>query len=151
MIQPRCCFPIGHHHLHSLNSVISGCNFGNANFKHTVNDVYSIFHQTASKWMWPHWWGVLRPRQYGCLDVFRFIFLHEICCILNKIELIHIMAWHQNGQAIIRTNRPNLRDLIAATGLIFLLKLDSSAQFFSPCDLEICSMTSKNDRVPLLY
>ena len=34
-------------------------------------------------------------------------------------------------------NKANLRDLIAATGLAILLKLDSNRRFFSPCDLEI--------------
>ena len=34
-------------------------------------------------------------------------------------------------------NKANLRDLIAATGLIILLKLDLNGQFFGPCDLEI--------------
>ena len=36
----------------------------------------------------------------------------------------------------------NLRDLIAATGLVNLLKLDSNRRFFSPCDLEICGSKS---------
>ena len=48
-------------------------------------------------------------------------------------------------------NKANLRDLIAATGLVILLKLDPNHQFFSPCDLEIWWMTSKNNRAPLLY
>ena len=34
-------------------------------------------------------------------------------------------------------NKANLRDLIAATGLVILLKLDLNHRFFSPCDLEI--------------
>ena len=34
-------------------------------------------------------------------------------------------------------NKANLTDLIAATGLVILLKLDSNPQFFSPCDLQI--------------
>ena len=34
-------------------------------------------------------------------------------------------------------NKANLRDLIAATGLLILLKWDSNHQLFSPCDLEI--------------
>ena len=34
-------------------------------------------------------------------------------------------------------NKANLRDLIAATDLVILLKLDSNRQIFSPCDLEI--------------
>ena len=47
-------------------------------------------------------------------------------------------------------NKANLRDLIAATGLVILLKFDPN-RFFSPCDLEIWCMTSKNNRAPLLY
>ena len=47
-------------------------------------------------------------------------------------------------------NRANLRDLIAATGLVILLKLDLNRRFFSPCDLEIWWMTFKNNRAPLL-
>ena len=46
--------------------------------------------------------------------------------------------------------KANLRDLIAATGLVILLKLDSNRRFFSPCDLEIWWMTPKNNRAPLL-
>ena len=49
------------------------------------------------------------------------------------------------------TNKANLRDLIAATGLVILLKLDWSRRFFSPCDLEIWWITSKNDRATLLH
>ena len=48
-------------------------------------------------------------------------------------------------------NKANLRDLIAATGLVILLKLDSNCRFFSPCDLEIWWMTMKNYRAPLLH
>ena len=51
----------------------------------------------------------------------------------------------------LRGNKANLRDLIAATGLVILLKLDSNRRFFSLCDLEIWWMTSKNNRTPLLY
>ena len=48
-------------------------------------------------------------------------------------------------------NKANLRDLIAATGLVILLKLDWNCQFFSLCDLEIWWMTSKSYRAPLLH
>ena len=41
-------------------------------------------------------------------------------------------------------NKANLRDLIAATSLVILLKWDSNHQLFNPCDLEIWWMTSKN-------
>ena len=44
-------------------------------------------------------------------------------------------------------NKANLRDLIAATGLVILLKLDSNLRFFN---LEIWWMTLKNNRAPLL-
>ena len=47
-------------------------------------------------------------------------------------------------------NNANLMDLIAATGLVILLKLDSNHQFFSPCDLEIWWMTPKNNPAPVL-
>ena len=43
-------------------------------------------------------------------------------------------------------NKANLRDLIAATGLVILLKLDSNHRFFSPCDFEIGWMTQKTIR-----
>ena len=48
-------------------------------------------------------------------------------------------------------NKANLRDLIAATGLVILLKFDPNRRFFSLYDLEIRWMTSKNNRAPLLY
>ena len=47
-------------------------------------------------------------------------------------------------------NKANLRDFIAATGLVILLKSDSNRRFFSPCDLEIWWTTQKNNRAPLL-
>ena len=47
-------------------------------------------------------------------------------------------------------NKANLRDLIAATGLVILLKLDLNRQFFCPCDLEIWWITQKNNRAHLL-
>ena len=48
-------------------------------------------------------------------------------------------------------NKANLRDFIAATGLVIFLKFDPNNRFFSPCDLEIWWMTSKNNRAPLLH
>ena len=48
-------------------------------------------------------------------------------------------------------NKAHLRDLIAATGLIILLKLDPNRRYFIPCDFEIWWMTSQNYRAPLLY
>ena len=48
-------------------------------------------------------------------------------------------------------NKANLRDLIAATGLVILVKFDPNHRFFVPCDLEIWWMTLENNRAPLLY
>ena len=61
------------------------------------------------------------------------------------------MAWCQSNDKHIYANKANLRDLIAATGLVILLKFDPNHQFFSPCDIEIWFLTSKNNRAPLLY
>ena len=56
------------------------------------------------------------------------------------------LPWKLNGAICAM-----VRDLIAATGLVILLKLNSNRRFFSLCDLEIWWMTLKNDRAPLLY
>ena len=48
-------------------------------------------------------------------------------------------------------NKANLRDLIAATGLVILLKFDPNHRFFVPCDLEIWWMALETNRAPLLY
>ena len=65
------------------------------------------------------------------------------CEILRHIS--HI------AKCCLTRNKANLRDLIAATSPVILLKLDSSRWFFSPCDLKIQWMTSWNNRAPLLY
>ena len=49
------------------------------------------------------------------------------------------------------TNQANLRDLIAVTGLLIILKLDSNHWFFSPCDLRIWWTTSTKNGTPLLH
>ena len=69
-----------------------------------------------------------------------------------NIHAVSQSNWNE-WQAVSHTyiyNKANLRDLIAATGLVILLKLDLNHQFFSPCDLEIWWMTLKNNRAPLL-
>ena len=48
-------------------------------------------------------------------------------------------------------NKANLRDLIAATGLVFLFKIGLKSLILGPCDLEIWWKTSKNNKAPLLY
>ena len=50
-----------------------------------------------------------------------------------------------------KKNKANLRDLIAVTGLVILLKFDPNHRFFSRCHLEIWWMTLEKNRAPLLY
>ena len=71
---------------------------------------------------------------------------------------LNTMRLRQNGRhftddtfkCFFWNNKANLRDLIAATGLVILLKLDLNRRFFSPCDLDIWWMTPNNNRAPLL-
>ena len=80
----------------------------------------------------------------------------------NKVGIMTTLNfhWKRQGHAINHVylykkylcwNKANLRDLIAATGLVILLKFDPIHRFFSLCDLEIWCMTLKNNRAPLLY
>ena len=70
----------------------------------------------------------------------------------EQYMLCNLFSVYFNCQLILRSiyNKATLRDLIAATGLVIWLKLDSNRRSFSPCDLEIW-MTSKNYRAPLLH
>ena len=58
--------------------------------------------------------------------------------------------FHQNTKFLSR-KKANLRDLIAASGPVILLQLDSNRPLISPCDLEIWWMTSKTNKASLLY
>ena len=67
----------------------------------------------------------------------------------QPLVFVHnLEKWH-HWQA--HMNKANLRDLIAVTSLVILLKLASNRRLISPCDLEIWWMTSKNNKVPFLY
>ena len=56
--------------------------------------------------------------------------------------------FHEN--ILLQLKQANLRDLIVATGLAILIKLDSNLWLFILYDLEIRWITSKNNRAPLL-
>ena len=87
------------------------------------------------------------------------LYLNQSYLTVNR-TLINSLTPERNGrhfaggilnEFFVKTkNKANLRDLIAATGLVILLKLDEIHRFFSPCDLEIWWMTPKNNRSPLL-
>ena len=79
----------------------------------------------------PHQWQV-HLTNWGC----------DKMVAISETTLANLVSW---------MNKANLRDLIVATGLVILLKLDSNRWFFNLCDLEIWWMTSKNYRTPLLH
>ena len=83
-----------------------------------------------------HWWI-----QTG-ITVRKRANLGQIRCFLEPCDL---EIWRMT------LNKANLRDLIAATGLVILLKFDPNHRFFVPCDLEIWWMALENNRAPLLY
>ena len=71
-----------------------------------------------------------------------------LLCYFKLSKSFQSHWWIQTG--VTDRNKANLRDLIAATGLVILLKLDSNHQFFSQCDHEIWWMTSKSNSTPLI-
>ena len=78
--------------------------------------------------------------------------LSEQCWNVVNLTLGNKFKWNLNqNTTLFIHNKTNLRDLIAATCLVVLLKLDSNHQLISPCDLEFWWMTSKNNKAPLLY
>ena len=89
--------------------------------------------------------------------------LNKICSAQSSIKLVSSVEWskilsrlrcnylYAYPRYLLMANKANLRDLIAATSIVILLKWDSNCRFFSLCDLEIWWMTSKNNRAPLLY
>ena len=89
------------------------------------------------------WW----MRKYMPLRQQNFIKL-EFGELLHKWWLQDIVD--RVARNPLKENKANLKDLIAAIGLVILLKLDSNRRFFSPCYLEIRWMTPKNNRAPLL-
>ena len=66
----------------------------------------------------------------------------------NYTSLISLVRhWYLDGMGIkielfSYNKKANLRDLLAAIGLVFILKLDSNHRFFNPCDLKIWWVTS---------
>ena len=66
----------------------------------------------------------------------RWLLLQWYSCALVKVSWHSLSFWsciYQWKYPLIQ-NKANLRDLIAATSLVILLKLDSNSRFFSRCD-----------------
>ena len=77
-------------------------------------------------------WLIITEVQHICLD--------------NLTLGITLKYW----PTLWKKHKANLRDLIVATGLVTLLKIDSNRPLISLCDLKIWWMTLKNNRAPLL-
>ena len=67
------------------------------------------------------------------------------------LQLVLPMYQSHRKQCVTLSNKENLRNLIAATGLVISNWIHLNRQFFRPCDREIWWMTSKNNRALLLY
>ena len=76
---------------------------------------------------------------------------YQIACIRFVTECTNAYSVYLTTICHTHVNKANLRDLIAATGLVILLKFDPNHRFFVPCDLEIWWMALENNRAPLLY
>ena len=89
------------------------------------------------------WLTIYKPYSYASLTVHT----RRISFPFRRLvaDVITVALWGE-----LYYNKANLRDLIAATGLVILLKLDLNRRFFSLCDLDIWWMTPKNNRAPLL-
>ena len=79
----------------------------------------------------PHQWKV-HLTNWGC----------DKMVAISETTLANLVSW---------INKANLRDLIVATGLVILLKLDSNRWFFNLYDLEIWWMTSQKIIGHLFY
>ena len=133
----------------SINSLPASCGSPTVFNKH-VMVMFRNFHlHPISNFQTVHQPYVdLPPWSYICIGCtiiqqFKFnihislpIFNHIVLYFGCAIKLRHICHVRTVRQFCIH-NKANLRDLIAATGLVILLKLDSNHRFFSPCDLEI--------------
>ena len=97
------------------------------------------------------------PQLNGCIMKFQSLSAERI----NNINRLQSKGHHIHAKFINsppppppkkkKKKKANLRDLIAATGLVILLKFDPNHRFFVPCDLEIWWMALENNRAPLLY
>ena len=138
------------HHYETLSALLTGCQFPlkqNCDFSlllawtkwWTKVAAFSVIWYTM-RLLWKSW---LKIFALNLPMLISFLIVYHITIKLSEPV--------GTSSSFTNINKANLRDLIAATGLAILLKLDSNRRFFSPCDLEIWWMTSKNNRAPLLY
>ena len=117
---------------------------------HNMNNFYksmtwNLFHISV------HGLWINRTRHVSIVYCSSFIWICLISTdsigLVDSILCVELPQWYND----LGRNKANLRDLIAATDLVILLKFDPILRFFSPYDLKIWWMTSKNNRTTLLY
>ena len=129
-----------------------------ASFVYRTNVYWSVIHGIKRKphlsvvWNWYHYVAIAilhQPRPTDSADINMRLQLSGTSSIppMHGGFLLLSRGWIKMFDIL---NKANLRDLIAATALAILLKLDSNRRFLSPCDVEIWWMTPKNNRAPLL-
>ena len=117
--------------------------------RHHEHIAHFIFHQ-----IWAFLYGPVL-----CVSCIYQIHLIPELCPLQHVPFIlsraNLIKWptlyRQRFRLCFLINKANLRNLIAATGLIILFKVDSNRRFSSPCDLEMWWMTSKKTALLLYY
>ena len=116
--------------------------------KHTWRT--SIKSSKCRECSWPSFWYILLPVY---LPVKKFVAISKWRPFWTFRNMKHSfnLTSDMKISSQIMPNKANLRDLIAATGLVILLKFDLIHRFFSLCDLEIWCMALKNNTAPLLY
>ena len=131
------------HHFITIIELKLELQSGNAQFG---SKSMNFFSRVTSKFdVWP-------SKTIGHLFYATLSFVHHFIAIGEfKLELksgnaqsgsnstIFSAVWPWN--LAMTLNKANLRNLIAATCLVFLLKFYPNHRFFSPCDLEIWCMT----------
>ena len=133
-------------------------NPANINIESSLANNWFEFNSSALRFNYPpesrHWEAIIltTPKwNTNRILLLQTISFCNLIVLLGWLEYFFYLKYHQDIQFWAYHNKANLRDLIAATGLVILLKFDPNHRFFVPCDLEIWWMTLENKRAPLLY
>ena len=96
------------------------------------NEVMTSLTKFSLYWLCQHWKLRSNSGQSNCAYRNATVLIPEVLATFARLSWPLDDSWSTQYH-----HKANLRDLIAATGLVILLKLDSNHRFFSPCDLEI--------------
>ena len=135
-----CCTMMTQWHGNTPDSKVHGANMG-PTWVPSVPGGPHVGLMNLAIWDFTHYWSFV-----GRIQVTVTLDIPHKGPAMWSFHVFSVVRLRKNN------NKANLRDLIAATGLVIVHKLDSiGRKFFSPRDLEIWWMTSRNNRAPLLY